>query len=306
MKSNWKAAMAVELRFEGGKVDDPRDPGGRTNEGVTQRVFSAFLQKKGLKVRDVYTMTPDERDEIYLQQYGWKIAFDQLPSGLDLVILDGAINSGVSQSVKWVQRCLGLTADGVIGDVTLGAIINHPDHDALIAAICSRRMAFLKALKHWPIYKNGWTARVNQVKAKGQAWAMGSVGPEVRYAPGGEKKGFVSQAVAPPTRAVADATASGGVVSTGLSTAQATLEPLQGNPWVDRIIMIIIIMGVIATVIGLAYGFYARSRKAELEDVLDLVPQAAPNNNDQTPLNILMNSEAPIIYQGAPALSKGV
>lgn len=306
MKSNWQPAMAIELRFEGGKVDDPRDPGGRTNQGVTQRVFSAWLRQRGLPVRDVYLMTAAERDAIYRQQYGDKIEFDALPPGVDLVVLDGAINSGVGQSIKWLQRCLGITADGVMGNVTLTATQNYPDHDALIAAMCARRMAFLKNLKHWPVYKNGWTSRVNQVKAKGQAWAMGSVGPEVVYAPGGEKKGLVTQAVAAPRRAIADATASGGVVSTGISTAQATLEPLQGNPWIDRLIMALIIIGVLATVFGLAYGYYARMRKRELEDVLDLVPQSAPNNNDQTPEEILGISDAPLSYQGPPEISKGL
>jgi lysozyme family protein len=306
MKSNWQAAMAVELRFEGGKVDDPRDPGGRTNEGVIQRVFSAYLQKKGQPVRDVYTMTPAERDEIYMQQYGWKIAFDQLPPGLDLVILDGAINSGVTQSVKWVQRCLGLTADGQMGDVTLQAVQNYPDHDALIAAICERRMAFLRALKPWPVYKKGWTSRVNQVKAKGQAWAMGSVGPAVTYAPGGEKKATLTQAVPPPPRAVGDVIGTGGTISSGLSTVQGYLEPLQGNPYIDKVILGIVIGGAILGIAGFAWSYYARTKKAELEDVLDLVPHSAPNNNDATPMEILMKSDAPLAYQGAPELSKGV
>lgn len=306
MKSNWAAAMAVELRFEGGKVDDPRDPGGRTNEGVTQRVYSAYRKKLGLIVRDVYLMEPTERDQIYKEQYGWKIAFDQLPPGLDLVILDGAINSGVTQSVKWVQRCLGLTADGQMGDVTLAAVTNHPDHDALIAAICERRMAFLRALKHWPTYKKGWTSRVAQLKAKGQAWAMGSVGPPVQYVAGGEKRALITQAVPPPPRAVGDVIGTGGTISSGLSTVQGYLEPLQGNPYIDKVILAIVIGGAVLGIAGFAWSYYARQKKAELEDVLDLVPQGAPNNNDQTPVEILIKSEAPIDYQGAPALSKGV
>lgn len=306
MKDNWDKAMVVELRFEGGKVDDPQDPGGRTNEGVTQRVYSAYRKKMKKASQDVYLMTPDERDQIYMEQYGWKIAFDQLPPGLDLLILDGAINSGVTQSVKWVQRCLGLTADGSMGDVTLQAVHNHPDHDALIAQICDRRMRFLRALRHWPRYKNGWTSRVNQLRAKAQAWAMGSVGPPVTYVSDMNRRALVTHAVAPPARAVGDALATGGTVSTTLSTAQATLEPLQGNPWVDKIILGLIVGGVVLGGIGFAYGYYARQKKAELEDVLDLVPQGAPRNNDGVRNTELELSSAPQIYQGPPDLARGL
>lgn len=306
MKSNWHAAMVVELRFEGGKVDDRRDPGGRTNQGVTQRVYSGYRSKMNLPVRDVYLMEPSERDQIYMEQYGWKIAFDQLPAGVDLVVLDGAINSGVSQSVKWVQRCLGLTADGVMGDVTLGAISNHPDHDRLIADIIQRRLAFLKALRHWPTYKNGWTSRLNQVRAKAQAWASGSVGPEIMHVTGGNKRALLSDARSAPPRAVGDALGTGGGVTTALSTAQTTLEPLQGNPWIDRTITFLIVAGIVCFVVGAAYAYYARAKKRELEDVLDLVPQSAPNNNDGTPVEILMRSDAPLDYQGDPEISKGV
>lgn len=306
MKGNFAKAMEVELRFEGGKVDDPRDPGGRTNQGVIQRVFSAYLKQKGQPVRDVYSMTPDERDDIYYNQYAKKIQFDDLPDGVDLVVLDGAINSGVSQSIKWVQRALGLTADGVMGDVTLEAVKQYPDNDQLIAAILDRRLAFLKALKHWPTYKNGWSSRVSQVRAKGQAWATGSVGPNVYYAEGGNKRALISQAKAAPARAVGDMFAAGGTVQSGLGTAQSTLEPLQGSVWVDRLVMVLIVTGVLATVFGIAYGLYARARKAELEDVLDLIPQGAPNNNDATPIEILLRSDALPVYQGAPEISKGI
>lgn len=279
MKQNFSAAMKIELVFEGGKVDDPFDPGGRTNQGIIQRVFNAYLMSQGKPVRDVYTMVDSERDAIYKTQYADRIKFDELPPGVDLVILDGAINSGVGQSVKWAQRALGLTADGVMGLVTMQAIQNHPDHDALIAAICERRIAFLKALKTYYRFGTGWTRRVTTLKAKGQAWAMGSVGPVVNYVPGGERKAMLSAAKTAPARAPADATAAGGTVSTALGTVQGVFEPMQGTPFVDKILLGIVVLGALLTVFGLVYGMYARRKKAELEDVLDLVAQQPANEN---------------------------
>lgn len=273
MKENYARAMRIELVFEGGKDDDPVDPGGRTNQGVIQREFSAWLLRNGKPSRDVFTMTPEERDAIYYQNYGAKIHFDELPPGVDLVMLDGAINSGVSQSIKWCQRALNIYADGVLGVVTLQRIQDHPDHDQLIDGILFRRMAFLRGLRTFYHFGAGWTARVNQLKRTGQLWAMGSVGPPVVYVPNGHKKAKIVDAKPLPSTTPADATAAGGTVSTTLSTAQSVFEPLQGQSvMVDRILLGILVLGAVLTAFGLAYGWYVRKKRAELNDVLDLEP----------------------------------
>jgi lysozyme family protein len=288
MKSNFAAALKIELTYEGGKDDDPVDPGGRTNQGIIQRVYAAYRIRKGLPARDVFLMDDSERDEIYRTQYFDKIRFDELPPGLDLVIVDGAINSGVSQSIKWVQRALNLTADGVLGDVTMQRIQDHPDHDMLIRGILDRRRAFLKALKTFWRFGKGWIARVNNLEKKGQAWAMGSVGPTVTFIPNANKKASLVDAKPAPVRAIADATASGGAVSTTLSTVQGVFEPLQGNAYVDKILLGIVVVGAIATVGGLVWGMYARRKTEERADVLDLVAvQQASANNDNVPDEVL-------------------
>jgi lysozyme family protein len=284
MKQDFDKAMKIELVFEGGCCDDPIDPGGRTNQGIIQREFSAYLRAKGEEARDVYTMTDAERDEIYRKQYGDKIHFDDLPPGVDIVILDGAINSGVGQSIKWAQRSLGLTADGVMGVVTMEAIQNYGDHDVLIAAICARRMLFLKGLKTFYHFGPGWTKRVEKLKSVGQAWAMGSVGPAVVYIPDGHRKAKLDQAKVAPPRGPADAVASGGSVTTTLSTIQSTLAPMQGSAFTDHLILYLGIAAAVLACFGVLYGVYARRKKAELEDVLDMAPQPQAASNDNFPI----------------------
>jgi lysozyme family protein len=282
MKINYARAMKIELIYEGGKDDDPVDPGGRTNQGVIQREFSAWLLRNGKQPRDVFTMTDAERDAIYYQNYGAKIHFDELPPGVDLVMLDGAINSGVSQSIKWCQRALNIYADGVLGVVTLQRIQDHPDHDQLIAGILFRRRAFLRSLKTFWHFGNGWMARVNNLERVGQAWAMGSVGPNVYYIPNAHKKAKIVDAKPLPSTTPADATAAGGTVSTTLSTVQSTVEPLQGtSQLVDRILMGVLVLGALMTAFGLAYGWYVRKKRAELNDVLDLEPQKMGYTDNQ-------------------------
>jgi len=280
----WTAVMAIELKFEGGKDDDPVDPGGRTNQGVIQREFSAWLRRNGKQNRDVFTMTDDERDAIYWQNYGAKVMFDDLPPGVNLVIVDGAINSGVSQSVKWIQRCLGVSATGVMGNITLQAILNYPDHDDLIAKYIERRNAFLKSLKTFYHFGKGWLSRTSQLKRTGQAWAMGSVGPAVEWTPNMNKKATIVDAKPLVSTAPADATAAGGTVTTALTTAQQTLQPLQGTSHVvDQILIALLVVGGLATAFGFAYAYWARQHNSELTDVLDLVPAPAHNDNDIVP-----------------------
>lgn len=280
----WDAAMAIEYKFEGGKDDDPIDPGGRTNQGVIQREFSAWLRKNGKPNRDVFTMTNAERDAIYYENYGAKIMFNDLPPGVDVVVLDGAINSGVSQSVKWVQRCLGITANGIMGNITMQAILQYPDHDVLIAKILERREAFLRGLKTFYHFGKGWLARTAQLRKIGQAWAMGSIGPAVVWVGNMNKKATIVDARPLVSTAPADATTAGGTVTTALTTVQTTLEPLQGSShFVDQVILALLVLGGLATAFGFAYAYWARNRNAQLQDALDLVPVHAANDNDIVP-----------------------
>lgn len=158
------------LAHEGGKVDDPQDPGGRTNQGVIQRVYDAYRIRLGLRQRDVYDMDPAERDAIYKDQYWRAIRGDELPAGLDYVVFDGAVNSGPARSIKWLQRALNVEADGHIGSITLAAV-REQDAAELIDEICDIRMAFLKSLRTWGRFGKGWTSRVDGVRKVGKAWA---------------------------------------------------------------------------------------------------------------------------------------
>jgi lysozyme family protein len=47
MRANFQPSLAFTLGFERGKVDHPKDPGGRTNRGITQRTYDAHRDSKG-------------------------------------------------------------------------------------------------------------------------------------------------------------------------------------------------------------------------------------------------------------------
>lgn len=286
-RSTFAKALADTLVLEGGKVDHPADPGGRTNKGITQRVYNAYRARRGLPTKDVYLISDAEVAEIYRAQYADKIRYDDLPAGVDLVVFDGAVNSGPVQSVKWLQRALGnVKVDGSIGEATLSAVAAHPDHDRLIAGIVERRMAFLRALKPWPTFGKGWTRRVEHVKASGQALAMGSVGPKVTYFLGGERKAVVEDARKVPGKGIADALSGGGIVTTTITQVTDAVAPLADKvPSIGTIVAALTAVGVVATVAGLLYRRWASSREAELVDALDLKPVVFTDDPGVAPAN---------------------
>lgn len=278
----YAESLARVLTHEGGYVDHPSDPGGKTNKGVTQAVYDAYRARRNLAKRSVKAITDDELQGIYRQQYWDVIRGNDLPPGVDYVVFDGAVNSGPRQSVKWLQRALGFTGkavDGVVGNVTLNAIAQEEDHDALIERIISRRETFLRALKTWPVFGKGWLKRIRNVKETAQAWAMGSVGPEVEYTPTGAQKGRLEDAKKAPPKAPGDLAAGGGGATTigggtldqALNGAKEQLEPFQAFGWVKGILVTLVVVGVVVTAAGFAYRWWAMRQAAELDDALDTV-----------------------------------
>jgi lysozyme family protein len=264
-------ALPVILKFEGGKVDDPADPGGRTNKGITQRVYDRFRQRRARQPRDVYQITDDEVAEIYHDQYWALVKADQLPAGVDLVVFDGAVHSGVSASIKWLQRALGVDDDGILGPVTLSAINRTVDNDQLIADIIALRERFLKTLKTFKRFGKGWLGRTLQVEQIGQAWATGSVGPQPNYVEGMHAKANPEAQKAPPARGVADAATGGGIGSLGLSQVisglQEQLTPFSlSSAWIAKLVVALILIGAVLTVAGLAWRAWAMWKKHKIEE----------------------------------------
>lgn len=276
----FKQALAHILVHEGGKVDHPKDPGGRTNKGVTQRVYNAWRTKSHLPIRDVYLIDDAEVEAIYRFQYWEPINGQQLPPGVGYVVMDGAVNSGVKQSAKWLQRALGFEAgqvDGIVGSVTLTAAQQAHDHDALIRQIIDRRRVFLKALKTWTAFGKGWTRRVNAVLATGQAWAMGTVGPAIEYIPDGNRKASIEDAKSAPPRAPGDigigvggAGSGGGLgIDQVLNSTKDQLSAYEAFGWVKTIIVVLIVVGGVIAAGSFAYRWWAARKAAELRDALD-------------------------------------
>jgi len=171
--STFDPSLALTLAHEGGFVNHPKDPGGATNKGVTQKVYDAYRVSKGETPRSVRSITNAEVKDIYRRQYWNAARCDALPAGLDYAVFDYAVNSGVGRAVKDLQRTINnvgnelglgvrIGVDSQIGPATINAAceIAAIDEVAFIEAYCNRRYDFLRSLKTFGTFGKGWTRRV--------------------------------------------------------------------------------------------------------------------------------------------------
>lgn len=275
--ANFKRSMPHILAEEGKYSNHPSDPGGRTYEGVTQRVWDAYCAQNGIPRRDLTKNTgtwkdwAKHRDAIYKAQYWDAIKGDEMPSGLDYELMDGAVNSGPGRSIKWLQKALGVAADGVIGVATRAAL-KKADIPQLISDIAAERMKFLRALNTWPTFGKGWAARVSRVKATALAWAAQK--PSPKPVPVQDTGKATSDSAKPtPTTATADGMIGAGGVATGagigLETARDTLAPMaDGNAVIGYIVVGLTLLGIAVTVGGFVWRWHNQRKAEKLKEAL--------------------------------------
>jgi lysozyme family protein len=157
---------------EGGFSNNPADPGGATNMGITQATLAAW-EGHEVSLEDVEDLTRQVATQIYKAEYWAKISGDNLPAGLDYAVFDFAVNSGPPRAAMTLQEIVGTATDGLIGVNTIQAIYNQ-DTDYLINTLCDRRLAWLQTLSTYSTFGNGWAGRVARVRTRALALASGS------------------------------------------------------------------------------------------------------------------------------------
>lgn len=182
MQSVTEIADQIVAR-EGGYVNDPDDPGGATNFGVTihtMRRLGLDLDGDGkITPSDVKRLTRSQARDIFLQHYYHKPRIGELPKPLQASVFDMYVNAG-GNAVRILQRLLtkmgyDLVQDGALGPQTLGiaraAMAAAPDH--LVDAygierrnyyyrLADRRRASRKYARRRDGGKGGWIKRAEE------------------------------------------------------------------------------------------------------------------------------------------------
>lgn len=165
----FDSSLAFVLRWEGGYVDHPNDPGGKTNKGVTQKVYDAWRTASRLPKRSVRDIEDSEVEKIYQADYWAMAKCDLLASPLDLVQFDTAVNMGVGRAVRFLQASVGATVDGGFGPGTQKAV-EAADPAKAVVAYCYERERYYRTLAEkntkLEVFLKGWLNRLNSLRAR--------------------------------------------------------------------------------------------------------------------------------------------
>lgn len=233
-------------------------------KGVTLSSFRKYV-KPGATKDDLRKITDEQLATVYRRHYWDAVAGAELPDGVDYAVFDFAVNSGPDRAVKYLQAIVGVAQDGKIGPETVKATRARM-HAGIINAYCDNRLAFLKGLKTWPTFGNGWKNRVKGVRSEALDMAARPT-PEnptvIEKTVIEEKPVPVPVPVTPPSldapwwksKEVLVPAVSGGGAS--------ILTALAGIPWQNLLILLVALGGIA----GFLYWRKSADRKAVAKQV---------------------------------------
>ena len=251
-RSTYDESLRRLLAHEGGYTNDPADPGGPTNFGITIYDYRKYV-KPSATAADVRAMKVEEAKAIYRAKYWDAQRCDDLPAGVDYAVFDYGVNSGIGRSGKVLRRALGLPDDDWHTTDAVIAAAAKADAKQLIASICDERLRFLQSLRTWSVFGKGWGRRVPDVKTV--ALAMAASAPSPDFAP-----------VAAPGRAVvpmakgAQQGSAGAVVAAGAAAAQ---QAHQGGSSTG-VVVAIIVAAIVAAIAAYAFWHWRQKQQQEM------------------------------------------
>ena len=151
---NFESSFNNLMVHEGGYSNVKADPGGETMLGITKATAAAHGY-----TNDMAKLPVEVAKAIYKESYWDKVRADELPEPLKFHVFDAAVNSGVAQAIKWLQRSVGVKEDGVLGPATLGAV-KATNPQQLTAKFNGERLEFMTRLKTWQVFGTGWARRI--------------------------------------------------------------------------------------------------------------------------------------------------
>jgi lysozyme family protein len=148
--AEFEPAVAVVLKHEGGYVNNPNDPGGETNFGISKR----FLSQHALPGWDVSIkdMTVEFARDCYLKCFWQPQNYSKIADQtVATKVFDAAVNMGPQQANRLLQQALGklgfggIVPDGFVGSQTI-EFTNKASPDRLIQQLCEGFAEFYQGL----------------------------------------------------------------------------------------------------------------------------------------------------------------
>ena len=138
------------IGHEGGYVNDPQDPGGETKFGISKRSHPNW---------DINAITIEQAKEIYRNDFWLRAKCDEYDPMIGFQLFDAAVNSGIGNAIRFLQRAVDVADDGWVGPVTVQAIRTFPP-TTVVLRFNAERLDFLTKLTTWDRFGRGWARRV--------------------------------------------------------------------------------------------------------------------------------------------------
>lgn len=146
---SFDLAVKRVIKSEGGYVNDPKDPGGETKYGICKRSYPKL---------DISKLTIEDAKDIYRRDFWEKLP--PLPEPLDYLVLDFAVNAGVSRAIKTLQTTIKVTPDGHFGVKSKAALAKYSTID-ICTNFSAERAYYYASLKGLvDRFGYGWMRRV--------------------------------------------------------------------------------------------------------------------------------------------------
>ena len=159
---NFDKAFELLIGHEGGFTQNPKDAGnwtgGKVGYGVNKGTKYGIASNSYPDL-DIKNLTLDHAKLIYKRDYWNKVKGDELPMGISFHVFDMAVNSGVSRSIKLLQKTVGTIEDGIIGPKTLESL-KLMDVNQAIQIYNANRLQFYTSLSDFSNFGKGWVNRV--------------------------------------------------------------------------------------------------------------------------------------------------
>ncbi|MDO8532600.1 MAG: glycosyl hydrolase 108 family protein [Dehalococcoidia bacterium] len=151
---SFETAIDRVLAHEGGYVNDPADPGGETNFGISKRTYPDL---------DIKTLTREQAIEIYRRDWWERYGYERLPDAIGEHLFSFAVNMGSHMAHRLLQisvRDVGLDieVDGVLGPYTVQQANAYRHPDVLLLLLKCGAVNYYRSLQK-PRFLAGWVRR---------------------------------------------------------------------------------------------------------------------------------------------------
>lgn len=150
---NFETAFNYVMKWEGGYVNDPNDPGGETAFGISKRAYPEL---------EIKHLTKKMAREIYLRDYWTPLKCEDMIPEIRLLVFDAGVHTGLRHAIVMLQRAVKVKTDGIYGPMTKRALEITPPV-VVINSYVFQRLDHLTNLTGWKNFSKGWAKRVLEV-----------------------------------------------------------------------------------------------------------------------------------------------